>query len=359
MNAVVGWAALLEKGGLEPGLAATATRSILRNAQAQVRLIEDLLDVSRVISGKLHLQLAPLDLADVVRASVEAIRPAAAAKGIDLRESVEAATRLNGDADRLRQVAWNLLSNAVKFTPKGGQVSVRLERRDSQVELVVSDTGAGIAPEFLPHLFERFTQADSSTTRPYGGLGLGLAIVRHIAELHGGSVWAESPGIDQGATFRVRLPAAPAEEPAASPSTSDGAEVEPAVRLSGIKVLVVDDDPAARELVSAVLERHGAEVRGVESALEGFDALRGWRPNVLVADIGMPGEDGYSFLRRVRALPGTEGGRTPAAALTAYARPADRERAIEAGFHAHLSKPVLPAELAIVVSQLARMAEMG
>lgn len=357
MNAIVGWASILREGGLNERQAADAGDTILRNSRAQVRLIEDLLDVSRIISGKLQLHLAPMDMADVVRLALEAVQPAAAGKDIELRTILPPAAILVGDPDRLRQVAWNLLSNAVKFTPRHGRVEVRLDMKQSQVHLTVTDNGVGVQPEFLPHLFERFTQADSTMTRRHGGLGLGLAIVRHIAELHGGTVTAASEGKDRGATFTVVLPVRAVAQPVNGEADvrEDTREPADAVRLSvlrGIKVLVVDDDPDARELVETVLRHYGAEVRSAGSADEAFEEVRRWQPDALVADIGMPVEDGYSLLRRVRALSVAEGGLTPAAALTAYAQREDRDRAFAAGFQEHVAKPVPPERLAHVVARL-------
>ena len=361
LNAIVGWAHLLVAGSLDVERAKTAAGTILRNANAQTRLVDDLLDVSRIINGKLHLQLALVDLATVLTDAVEQIRPAADAKSIDIYTSLPAGALLVGDAERLRQVAWNLLSNSVKFTRKGGRVEVRLEPRDSQLHITVSDTGVGVEPNFLPHLFDRFSQADSSTTRPHGGLGLGLAVVRHLVELHGGMVRAVSPGRDQGATFTVTLPVravAEGEAPRAGPAVERrGAEIAatpvPLV-LRGLRVLVVDDEADARGLVEAVLTQYGADVKAAGSAHEAFQELREWRPDVLVADIGMPVEDGYSLLRRIRRLSTAEGGATPAAALTAYAQVGDRERALAAGFQEHVPKPVPPEQLAHVVARLAR-----
>jgi CheY-like chemotaxis protein/two-component sensor histidine kinase len=337
---------------------ANASDTILRNSQLQIRLIEDLLDVSRIIGGKLHLNLAAINIADVVQQALDTVQPAALARDIDLRTSLSHDAVLVGDSDRLRQVVWNLLSNAVKFTPKHGWVQVRGEKKESQIHLTVSDSGMGVEPEFLPHLFERFTQADSSTTRRHGGLGLGLAIVRHIVELHGGTVSAASEGKDKGATFRVTLPIRAVAEPLDGDEklrrTDEEAEkaVEP-LALQGIRVLVVDDEPDARTLVEAVLRQYGAVVRAAGSAQEAFQEVRRWRPNVLVADIGMPVEDGYSLLRRVRALSASEGGSVPAAALTAYAQDEDRQRAFAAGFQEHVAKPVPPERLANVVARLA------
>ena len=357
MTAVVGWAFLLREGGRDAREVASASEAILRNAQSQVRLIDDLLDVSRIISGKLHLRLATFDMADAVQSAVEAIRPAADAKGVELTVSLPPRAVLVGDADRLQQVAWNLLANAVKFTPKHGLVNVRLEQQESQLQLTVTDTGVGVEPTFLPHVFERFTQADSSLTRRHGGLGLGLAIVRHIAELHGGTVSVESQGRDRGASFSVTLPVRAIAVPGApTPGLADterqvGAAAGP--ELTGIRVLIVDDEPDARELVEAVLKQHGAEVRAAASAHDAFQEVRHWRPDVLVADIGMPDEDGYSLLRRVRELSADEGGSIPAAALTAYTHWEDRERALAAGFQEHVAKPVLPGELVQIVARLA------
>jgi len=358
IHAVVGWAYLLKQGTLSRGQLAKASDTILRNSQLQIRLIDDLLDVSRIIGGKLDLNLAAINVADVVQQALDIVQPAALAKDIDLRTSLSHDAVLVGDADRLRQVVWNLLSNAVKFTPKHGWVQVRGEKKESQIHLTVSDSGMGIEPEFLPHLFERFTQADSSTTRRHGGLGLGLAIVRHIVELHGGTVSAASEGKDKGATFRVTLPIRAVAEPLDGDEklrrTDEEAEkaVEP-LALQGIRVLVVDDEPDARTLVEAVLRQYGAVVRAAGSAQEAFQEVRRWRPNVLVADIGMPVEDGYSLLRRVRALSASEGGSVPAAALTAYAQDEDRQRAFAAGFQEHVAKPVPPERLASVVARLA------
>jgi signal transduction histidine kinase/ActR/RegA family two-component response regulator len=358
LNAVVGWAYLLDGRRLNDRQMAEASDSILRNSLAQVRIVEDLLDVSAIISGKLRLQTATVDVGEVVQSAVDAIAPAAAAKDIKIRSVLTPNSRLVGDSDRLRQITWNLVSNAVKFTPKHGQVEVRVEQVESQIRLSVTDTGIGIDAEFLPHLFERFTQADSSFSRRHGGLGLGLAIVRHLAELHGGTVSAESAGRDQGATLTVTLPVQAVAGPSPvrvedhpSPHT---VHPVPTLALQGIRVLVVDDEPDARDLVRAVLTQYGADVRTAESASEGFDTLLGWRPHVLVADIGMPEEDGYSFLRRVRALSAAQGGAVPAAALTAYAQREDRERALAAGFQEHLSKPVPPECLAETVGHLAR-----
>jgi signal transduction histidine kinase/ActR/RegA family two-component response regulator len=358
LNAIIGWAHLLSVGGVPADRWSAAVQTILRNAHAQVRLVDDLLDVSRIISGKLHLRLAPLDMASVVGGAIDLVRNAAEAKDIQIHATMGPRQTLVGDAERLRQIAWNLLSNAVKFTPRHGRVDVTVGVRDSQVEFAVADTGIGIDPQFLPHLFERFTQADSSTTRQHGGLGLGLAVVRHLVELHGGTVTASSPGHGRGATFRVMLPIravvdALPSEPAAMRAEHGAATAAEPDRLRGLRVLVVDDEADARELVGTVLERYGAAVQAAESAREAFDVFCRWRPDVLVADVGMPLEDGYSLMRRIRTLPAGEGGITPAVALTAYAHATDRERALAAGFQEHVPKPAPPEQLAGVIARLA------
>ena len=373
LNAIMGWTQLLLAGdakGNTPNAADPERRqrgleTVVRNAKLQAQLIDDLLDVSRIISGKMRLDVQPTDLAAVIDAAVEAIRPAAEAKQIQLRRVLDPfAGPVTGDPARLQQVVWNLLSNAVKFTPKGGQAEVRLERVNSHVEILVADTGAGIAPDFLPHVFDRFRQLDASTTRRHGGLGLGLAIVRHLVELHGGTVRAKSPGDGQGSTFIVALPLSvahltPGEGVRIHPRTDELAQADPcrddpALDLKGIRVLVVDDEPDARETLQQILEHCNAEVRTVSSAAEAMKLLESWRPDVLLSDIGMPGEDGYDLIRRVRQLPAERGGRTPAAALTAFARGEDRRRALRAGFQMHVAKPVDLQELATVVASLAR-----
>jgi PAS domain S-box-containing protein len=361
LTAILGWSSMLRGGQLEGERAARAIETIERNARAQTQLVDDLLDVSRIITGKLRIEAVPVDLSAVVEAAAAVVRPAAAAKDVSLDVRVEADdATAEGDPDRLQQVVWNLLSNAVKFTPAGGAVEARVRRAGSQMEVAVSDTGAGIPAEFLPHVFERFRQADMGTTRRHGGLGLGLAIVRHLVELHGGAVVAESGGAGRGSTFTVRLPVraargarqtpASTEEPA-RPVTFDAAAATPT--LEGVKVLVVDDEPDARRLLTEVLGRCGAEVLSAASAGEALDLIQAWRPHVLLSDIGMPDGDGYELIRRVRELPEGRGGRTPAAALTAYAGPGDRERALAVGYQLHVAKPVEPAELAAVVASLA------
>ena len=362
LTAILGWAKLLADGEVAPERTADAFAAIHRNARAQAQLIDDLLDVSRVITGKLRIEVTNVNLAAVVEAAASVVRPAAAAKGVGLHVQVEAeASTVNGDAARLQQVVWNLLSNAVKFTPAGGRVEARVRRAGSQLEVAVSDTGQGIPPEFLPHVFERFRQADMGTTRRHGGLGLGLAIVRHLVELHGGTVEASSEGLGRGSTFSVRLPLRAVREQAQTPACAEpaarpgGAFEDAGARLTleGVKVLVVDDEHDARRLLTEVLSRRGAEVLSAASAAEALELLQTWRPHVLLADIGMPDGDGYEFIRRVRELPEGRGGRTPAAALTAYAGPADRARALSDGYQLHVAKPVEPAELAAAVASLA------
>jgi signal transduction histidine kinase/ActR/RegA family two-component response regulator len=356
LNAMLGWAHLLGRGGLPDERQRHAIDVIVRNAEVQSHLIEDVFDVSGIISGKLRLKVQPMDLSAVTAAALDSVRPAAAARQIDIHTSFPARCLIAGDADRLQQVAWNLLSNAVKFTPRHGRIEVSIEMRDSLVDLRVADTGTGINPEFLPHLFERFTQHDASTTRQHGGLGLGLAIVRHLVELHGGTVVAESPGEGKGATFTVTLPvrAVATEEMAADAGREDQARPKGAAdEVAGLRVLVVDDESDSRDLVRDVLERGGAIVRDAASAEEAFDLFGVWRPDVLLADIGMSGEDGYSLIARIRSLAEERGGATPAGALTAYAQPEHRRRALAAGFQEHAAKPLTPDALLALVARLA------
>jgi PAS domain S-box-containing protein len=361
LTAILGWAHLMRGGRLEGESAARALETIERNARAQAQLIDDLLDVSRIVTGKLRLDVVPVSPHSFIDPAVEAVRPAAEAKGVRLQKLIDSGVEtVMGDPARLQQVVWNLLTNAVKFTPRGGRVQLSLWRVNSRVELAVSDTGAGISPEFLPHVFERFRQADQRTTRQHGGLGLGLAIVRHLVELHGGNVRADSAGEGTGATFTVTLPVAPVHrreesEERLHPAAHDTLSAhECPERLDGVKVLVVDDEPDARELLAAGLGQCGAEVVTASSAREALEALAGGKFGVLISDIGMPGEDGYELISRVRALPPEAGGRTPAVALTAYARAEDRLRAMRAGFEMHVSKPVELTELVVVIANLAR-----
>ena len=350
LNAIFGWAQLLRSGKLDPQTLERGIDTIERNARSQKKLIEDLLDVSRIVSGKLQLEPKPVDLAEVVEAALETVAPAARAKGIAIERGYGLQPGpVLGDAQRLQQIVWNLLSNAVKFTPEGGRVTVSLETKDGEAEIAVTDTGQGIGPEFLPFVFDRFRQADASSTRRHGGLGLGLSIVRHLAELHGGSVRAESPGPGQGSTFTVSLPLATRSglpEARRSPAEGEGGE---RVSLAGVRVLVVDDEADARELLEQILTGARAEVVLAASAPEALEALARFRPDVLVSDIGLPGEDGYDLIRKARE----RGFAGPAAALTAFARAEDRRRALLAGFQIHLAKPVHPGELTAVVASLA------
>lgn len=358
LNAILGWVQMLRGGRLNAVAQANALEVVERNARAQNKLIEDLLDVSRIITGKLRLDVQAVEMTAIITAALDTIRPAAEAKTVRLTTVLDPkAVTVAGDPNRLQQVIWNLLSNAVKFTPKGGRVQVELLRVNSHVEIVVTDSGAGIAPEVLPHVFERFRQADSTTTRIYGGLGLGLAIVRQLTELHGGSVQADSPGLNKGATFTVRLPVravshSECEEVGVHPSeTSKLPDSSRLPCLDRVRVLVVDDEPDSREMVKAVLEVCGAQVTMAASAQEALALLDRLAFDVLLSDIGMPQMDGYGLIQRVR-MSQTNMAQMPAAALTAYARPQDRTRALLAGFQQHLSKPVEPTELMAVVATL-------
>ena len=356
LGAIRMWASLLRGGKLDAERTARAIEAIERSAMTQAQLVEDLLDVSRITAGKLVLDARPIDLAAVAEAALDAVRADAEAKEVRIEQVFElGGGRVQGDPARLQQVMWNLLSNAVKFSSRGGRVVLRLACGDGQAIISVRDEGEGIAAEFLPHVFEPFRQADSTDTRAHGGLGLGLAIVHDVVELHRGTIEVESKGKGQGATFTVRLPLVGARSEAArgvarQPALS-GEEFRPSPSLQGVRVLVVDDDAGARESVTAVLEQSGASVRAVESAAEAVETLEREPPDVLLSDIAMPGMDGYAFLGQARArLPGAQ---LPAAALTAYADATDRARALAAGFQAHLAKPVDPAELVAVVAELA------
>ena len=366
LTAILGWAHMLRTGQFDGNSAAKAFETIERNARAQAQLIDDLLDVSRAITGKLRLDVRPVDPNSFIESAIEAVRPAAEAKGVRVQKIMDTGVvSVSGDPVRLQQVVWNLLSNAIKFTPRGGRVQVRMERVNSHVEIAVSDTGPGIAPEFLPHVFERFRQADQRTTRQHGGLGLGLAIVRHLVELHGGSVRAESPGEGQGSTFTVLLPVAPVYQSGdlaerVHPAARDTLPVFECVeRLDGLRVLVVDDEPDTRELLKVGLGRCGAEVSAAGSAGEALALMKAAVPDLLISDIGMPDEDGYALMRRVRQLQAEAGGRVPAIALTAYARTEDRMQALRAGYQMHVPKPVELAELVTVAASLARRAGQG
>jgi PAS domain S-box-containing protein len=352
LNAIVGWAHLLRSApNMAPANVTRGLEAIDRNAAIQTQIVSDVLDISRMASGKIRLTPRRVDPGEVVKAAMDTVRPAAEAKRIELGVALpDPPEFVYADADRLQQVVWNVLQNAVKFTPSGGRVEARVSRADSHVEIAVSDTGMGIAKDFLPHVFDAFRQADSSSSRRHGGLGLGLAIVRQLVELHGGRVEAASEGEGRGTTVTVRLPlmAVAPERPSLS-----GERERPAPRLGGVSVLVVDDHADARELVALALEHAGARVLTAAGAAEGLALLRDRRPDVLLCDLEMPGESGFDLMEKVRALPPDAGGLTPAIAFTAYARDEDRVRTLVAGFQRHLPKPVRPDELAHAVANLA------
>jgi len=361
LSAILGWARMLRLGQLSSDNVAKALDTIERNARAQAQLVDDLLDVSRIITGKLRMDVRPADPHSFIDAAVEAVMPAAEAKGVRLQKVVDTgAISIPGDPVRLQQVVWNLLSNAIKFTPRGGRVQIRSERVNSHLEIIVSDTGQGIAADFLPHVFDRFRQADQKTSRHYGGMGLGLSIVRHLVELHGGTVQASSDGEGQGATFTVTLPITPVYQ-----IDSSGGRVHPGARdllppddstdrLDGLRILAVDDEPDTRELLKQGLEYCGATVRVAGSAAEAIDALNTSVPDILISDIGMPGTDGYELIRQVRRLPFARGGKVAAIALTAYTRIEDRLQALRAGYDMHVPKPVELTELVAVAASVAR-----
>lgn len=361
LSAILGWARMLRLGQLSKENETKALDTIERNARAQAQLVDDLLDVSRIITGKLRMDVRPADPNSFIDAAVEAVRPAAEAKGVRVQKVIDTGpVSIPGDPVRLQQIVWNLLSNAIKFTPRGGRVQIRSERVNSHLEIVVSDTGQGIAPDFLPHVFDRFRQADQKTSRLHGGMGLGLAIVRHLVELHGGTVSATSEGEGHGATFTVTLPITPVYQ-----VDSSGSRVHPAARdllpandiadrLDGLRVLVVDDEADTRELLRQGLEYCGATVKVVGSAGEAVDALITFVPDVLISDIGMPGTDGYDLIRHIRALPANKVRRIPAIALTAYTRVEDRLSALRAGYDMHVPKPVELAELVAVAATVTR-----
>ncbi|HVF90972.1 MAG TPA: ATP-binding protein [Blastocatellia bacterium] len=374
LNAISGWVQIMLKGNIEPDFFAHALEVVDRNVKMQTKIIEDILDVSRIITGKLSLNVSPVNLASVVETTLDAVRLAADAKGIRIEWALESDPGpVSGDPERLQQVVWNLVSNAIKFTPRGGAVNVRLARAASQAEITVTDTGKGIKADFLPFVFERFRQADNTTTRQHSGLGLGLAIVRHLVEMHGGTVLAESGGEGQGATFILRLPLRAVRDsvdlPAESGNRASGNGSEPPVtgeidqvnlgypRLNGLRVLIVDDDADAREMLEVMLLQFGAEVRLAPSARQGLLILERWKPHALVSDVGMPDEDGYSLIQKVRALPPARGGLTPAIALTGYGSPDDRLNLLAAGYQVHIAKPVELVELADSIKKLAGSAE--
>ena len=360
---LLGYAKLLRAGMLNATDSGRALEAMERNTRTQGQIIDDILEVSRIITGKLRLNCQSINPTEIVERAIDAVRPAIEAKGIVLSRSLETSRTVTADPDRLQQIAWNLLSNAVKFTPEAGHIEVSLREESNRVRLEVKDNGVGIAPEFLPYVFDRFSQADSSVTRSFGGLGLGLAIVRHLVEIHGGTVAVISPGQGLGAIFVVTLPYAIGEESARGrvAAATHGAQrsrlkqgeaVYPA--LDGLRVLVVDDDADTRSMVTMLFENCGSEVRATATAQEALDVFQGWHPEVMVCDIGMPGEDGYSLIRRVRLAEADAEEETPAVALTGYARPEDRARALASGYQMHITKPIDPLELTAAISKLTR-----
>jgi signal transduction histidine kinase/DNA-binding response OmpR family regulator len=356
LNAILGWTHLLRTGELDRSSTALGLEVIERNVKAQSQLIEDLLDVSRIIAGKMRLKVQPVDLEKVIDTAVNAARPSAQAKEIEIQCQLDpAGCRISADPDRLQQVIWNLLANAVKFTPRGGRVEVVLQRRDQEVEIEVRDNGMGIQADFLPYIFDRFRQFDASSTRPHGGLGLGLGIVRHLVELHGGTVRADSKGAGKGSTFVVTLPmAAPVPEngKGLDPDHDGRAVLSELKDLRGLRILLVEDETDSRLLLAKILEKLGAGVEAVASVREALRAMERIKPDILVSDISMPDEDGYTLIQTVRARSPEAGGGVPAVALTAYAREEDRVRALAAGFQKHVPKPVEPTELVAVIAGL-------
>jgi len=364
LNAVLGWARVLMTRQLTADRAAHAIETIERNAASLAHIIDDLLDVSRIVAGTLHMTPQPVDLVAVTQGALDVVKPLAADKHIDLRFSSEPGSiaLVSGDGGRLQQVVWNLLANAIKFTPDFGRVDVSVERVGSSVEVNIVDTGQGISADFLPHVFERFRQADGAPSRRHGGLGLGLAIVRQLVELHGGTVHALSEGVGSGSAFTVRLPILSADVDADRESTSrdrrsPGSQGSPpprSPRLDDMRILVVDDHDDGRTLTTLVLTQAGASVDAVASAREALELFEVHRPDVLVSDIGLPDGDGYSLVREIRSREKEHGGFLPAVALTGYARADDRARALAAGFQAHVPKPVFPAELIAAIADVIR-----
>jgi signal transduction histidine kinase/DNA-binding response OmpR family regulator len=357
LNAITGWTAMILGGTLDAARTKRALETIDRNARSQAQLIDDLLDISRIISGKLRVNVGSVDVPSTAEMALEAVRLAADAKGVVLDARIEpAAGQITGDADRVQQIIWNLLTNAIKFTPKGGRVVVSVSRKPRGLEIAVVDSGQGIAPEFLPHVFERFKQADGTITRVKGGLGLGLAIVKHLVELHGGMIEARSGGLGQGSTFVVTLPMPDAARDDIGRTSSTLSASRPSFEIpreiEGLRILVVDDDPDALELIRVLLESCKIVVQTASNAADAFAVVRSLSIDAMVSDIAMPAEDGLSLIRRVRILSREEGGRTPAVALTAYARLEDRTKALRAGFNSHVAKPVEPSELLAVLASL-------
>ncbi|MBC1223074.1 response regulator [Nostoc sp. UCD121] len=357
LNAILGWSKLLQSRRLDQAKTSQALATIERNANLQVQLIEDLLDISRILQGKLTLNITKINLESTILSALETMRLAAETKLIEVSTVFEANVRqVMGDSTRLQQVVWNLVSNAVKFTPKGGKIEVRLEQADGYAQIIVSDTGKGISPEFLPFVFDYFRQADSTSTRNFGGLGLGLAIVRNIVEIHGGIVKAKSEGEDKGAIFTVSLPLLPDESQSLTNKQNYAVFLTSnSLPLSGIRVLVVDDDTDSRDIIAFVLEQDGAFVIAVSSAYEALENLAEIKPDVLVSDIGMPEMDGYMLIHQVRSLKPEQGGKIPAIALTAFARNDDQQEALKAGFQMHLSKPIDPQKLIAAIAKIVEL----
>jgi PAS domain S-box-containing protein len=359
LNAILGWSSMLLGGKLKGDDVRRGLETIERNARLQAQLIEDILDVSRSISGKLRLDIKPVELISIIRAAVDAVRPAAEAKDIQLQLLLDpAADHVQADATRMQQIIWNLLANAIKFTPTGGFVQVKLDRVESRAQVTVTDTGEGISPEFLPYIFNRFQQGDGTTTRRHGGLGLGLAIARHLVEMHGGTIEAASEGVDKGSTFTVGIPlrssgilVSPTPISTAPESDSNGGG---RFSLKGLRILAIDDEPDVRDMLQTLLEDCGANVLTAASAKAGLEALAAWKPHVLISDIGMPEEDGYSLIRKIRALSPEHGANVPAIALTGYVRVEERMRALEAGYQMFVPKPVETSELIAIIGDLCR-----
>lgn len=358
LSAILGWSQLVRSGKLDETQTSRAFETIERNARSQSQLIDDLLDVSRIITGKLQIEPNPVNVSSVIESAIDAVRPAVEAKSITLETSLDAnGCVVSGDANRIQQIFWNLFSNAVKFTPEGGSVRVEVARNKTSVRTTISDTGVGITPEFLPYIFDRFRQADGSTTRIHGGLGLGLSIVKHLVQLHRGKVEVTSDGKDKGASFTVTLPLATSTSRVvkAKPTADQDAATHPAEfskLLKGLRILVVDDEGDSRDLVKAILTRYGSEVNCCESVAEALKAVRDWKPDLLISDIGMPSEDGYTLIKKIRKMRSKQARETPAVALTAYVTREDRERAITAGFQLHIAKPIEPAALVMSIASV-------
>ena len=358
LTSILGWASMIRSGEVEGSNAMRAIETIERNARSQARLIDDLLDVSRIITGNLRLDLHPLNLAPIVETALDALRPTADVKGIQLyTRFVPGDCLVRGDTNRLRQVIWNLLSNAIKFTQRGGSVNIELHCVESTAQLTVADTGEGISSQFLPYVFDRFRQAEGSISRKQGGLGLGLAVVRHLVELHGGTISAESHGLGKGSVFTVDLPLAqerrdPARAEERRREIDRRRSRSGVVRLDGVHVLLVEDDDDSRKLLGTILKRHGARVTSTKSAAEALNAFDQELPDLMVSDIGMPDEDGYELIRKLRSSPPEKGGLTPAIALTGYASRKDRERALAAGYQQHMAKPIEQAEMLAAIAAL-------